>query len=286
MQMARPYAPYMLVGCMLCPCAAALGLQQSAREQLLNMIDISPKGDVKKIVFFAGVEGSGHHLLQSITPHLDMCMLGFAHRSWRCGVTWRREGVDIFVNQLKSLEGSCVYLLPQHMSYPMCLGDHETRMDLFYPRLDWIHEAVQQVDGVELHVLQIYRDMDDSLAADCLHRHFEPCDKQADTLVSNGAKLAEHLRLLKPNEKSCFQYGEPEVMAKAVEDVFGAEYKHVVEDIYREHPSQGMRDKVPRWADYVSMLHDTQELLRDECRKSAPVSMGRFLNLTLLTQSD
>lgn len=264
------------LACIL-PCAGALHIRQPERVSFFNASDSNVK-----IIFFAGVEGSGHHLLESITPHIRICPLNFAPGTWGCGGEWQRTGFEIFVSQLKQLEGSCIHMLPQQMSYPMCEdGGHEGRMTYDYPRLDWIHEAVQQVGGIQLHVVQLYRDMGDCLAADCLHRTFEPCEQQAQTLISNGAKLSGHLKLLDPRDRSCFSYGEPQAMVNAVEETFGAEYGDLVTDIYSEHPAQGLRDQVPKWAEYVSMMQDVQSSLYDECRKSAPASLktlSGFLN--------
>merc|ERR1712228_702128 len=76
--------------------------------------------------------------------------------------------------------------------------------------------------GVELHVILLYRPLVECLRSDCMHRRFETCDLQADTLQSNANILIKQIQSSFdfPGPVHCFKYGNNESMKSAVRHAF------------------------------------------------------------------
>jgi len=199
-----------------------------------------------KVVFIAGLEGSGHHLLEKITPSKHYNRIEFPG-TWQCNVEWQQKEKELFVSQLRNLSTDAIHVLPQQFSYPMCkAGGHEGRMTVHHPRLDWIREATSEA-GVSFHVIQLHRSLDDSLASGCLHKKIENCPQQTETLVANGKFLAEHLQQFSPDERLCFRYSDAESMEKALVSAFGKQAKELVADVYYDQPPKknaGQREEL------------------------------------------
>jgi len=258
--------------------AGALKIKQSPTLSLDHAEDETSGGRFEraKVIFFAGVEGSGHHLLEQLTPKLKLTNLEFGG-SWDCKTHWKEQDKAHVVSMFRNLSKDAVYVLPQQFSYPMCkTNGHMGRMTIDHPRLDWIKEAADKA-GVDLHVIQLFRPMDDCLAADCLHREFEPCRSQSKTLVANGGFLAEHLRLFSKNQRSCFRYGEPEAMERAVTDSFGTQGENLISEIYKAHPHRSTRNKINDWNAIVETMQPIQNTLDGICGDSAQVGFSEFL---------
>jgi len=234
--------------------------------------------DPPNAIFFAGVEGSGHHFLEALMALVD-------HRSsdlpgWGCSKPWERSQYGANVAKFRSMQHSQVYVLPQQYSYPMCcVGDpksHEMRMHQCHPKLDWMAEAAHEA-GVNLQVLFLHRNLEDCLAADCLHRRFEACQQQTETLVSNVAILTAQLRRLKPEQLTCFRYGSDKNMVSSVKEMFGDLVpRTLVEDVWRDSPPKHMRDGVPGWASMAAALKNSQKIMDDVCNAATPMTMSQI----------
>jgi hypothetical protein len=258
--------------------------------------------DPVKIIFYAGVEGSGHHVLKAFFEKIPYCPLAYAPPSWNCGAQWDKAELPMFVNQLKelvvrqrslqsSVDKQCVHVLydlsrPEVMqSYPCDglrqarkipndpdTGDsklaHQIRTTYAYPRLDWIQEAVQQVPGTQLHVIHLHRGMSDCLAADCKHREFESCDMETETLAVNGAILLEHLRKIPPHQRSCFMYGRRESMEMAIKESFGSKFGEVVDQVFQEDQVSRDVQSSPEWAGFMSKLQGVEGPLLELCKET------------------
>lgn len=258
--------------------AGALTLKKSPALSLDHGEDkTSGMFERAKVIFFAGTEGSGHHLLEKLTPKLKFQSLQFGG-SWQLNSVWQKKDKDNFVSKLRGLSTDAVHVLPQQFSYPMGKkGGHNGRMTVDHPRLDWVKEAADEA-GVDLHIIQLYRPLDDCLAADCLHRKFEECSAQAETLIANGGFLAEHLQFFSKDQRSCFRYGEPEAMQQAVTESFGTQGEDLFNQIFEEHPPKHMRDKVKDWNEFVKALQPVQKTLDGICGDSSQVMLSNFLS--------
>jgi hypothetical protein len=237
-----------------------------------------------KILFFAGVEGSGHHVLKAFFENIPYCPLPYEPKSWSCGFEWDKAELPQFVNQLRRLDHlhskQCIHVLydtsrPEVMqSYPcdgkaQSKGDpkvaHQIRTNYAYPRLDWIQEAVQQVPGTRLHVMQLHREMSDCLAASCVRRQFESCDMEAETLAYNGEVLLKHLQKIPPDQRSCFKYGRRESMEMAIKESFGSKYGDLVAQVYQDHEADKSFESSPEWDGFVSRMRGVEEPLLKLC---------------------
>lgn len=239
-----------------------------------NKFETFLKSKKAKVIFFAGVEGSGHHLLEAMMPHINYTQTGFESSSWTCGGEWKETGIQDFTRHLESLNPNVLYVLPQQYSYPMCMvGGHVGRMTYDCPRVDWMQEAAHAA-GVDLHVIQLHRDLGDCLSADCTHRNFEPCAEQADTLLAMGSKMKDQLIQLQPEERSCFRYGNDEEMAREIVTVFGDGYEDLASSIYKNRQHGNKRDSVPNWQDLESKLQGLQEDLETICSGSSQITLS------------
>jgi len=129
-----------------------------------------------------------------------------------------------------------------------------------------------------LEVILLHRDLEDCLAADCLHRHFEPCAKQVETLVRNTETLLSHLASLHLDQINCHRYGRPESMAKALQDAFGgAVPSDLVDELWHDSPPKLMRDQVPDWSGLAGKLRESQGKLEAVCRNSTQFSLKAMI---------
>lgn len=241
----------------------------------------------RRVVFFAGVEGTGHHLLQAIYKQITekpevagtkLEAVAFP-RVWGCGMKWQEGGKQEMTETFEQLNSSnVVWTLPQQASYPECgVGDvednqlkHDSRAYDYHPRLDWI-EQVATATGTDLHVILLYRPLIDCLIADCQHRHFEPCQDQADTLQSNAGFLVDQIKasFKEPGNVHCFRYGDHESMHGAVNGAYGKTNpnmtREVLNEVWRPHKkSSAERESMEKM--YASKLAEADATLLELCR--------------------
>lgn len=258
------------------PPRAVDGLRMTARR------------DGAQLVFFAGLEGSGHHFLEELLREesVDYASAPLPPQ-WNCGSTWNRQHYSDAVGRFRSRGSGTVHVLPQQMSYPMCCLSNKTgRMHTCHPRTDWLAEAAQEA-GADLQVILLQRSLADSLAASCLHRHFEPCANQTETLISNAKILAGHMKSLRPEQISCHRYGELESMKTAVQEAFGGTVpQHLVDVVWEDSTSTDSRNQVDGWDDMVSQLQESELMLEQICMRSKQLTLGevvkrvRSMNMT------
>jgi hypothetical protein len=163
------------------------------------------------------------------------------------------------------------------LSYPCGRGEENDpdtivqRKHTWHPRLDWLKEATDQA-GVHLRVVFLYRDVSKLLASSCVHQHYNSCSVIRDVLVSNAQYLTESIKMLDPQECSCFKYGEPEVMDRAMVQAFGKDGAGAIEKVWHpgDNPDSPRKysddtDAEPDFQLYLSQLQSTQELLDMAC---------------------
>lgn len=251
----------------------------------LLSIFLAPRNSSEiNVIFLAGLEGSGHHLLEAMLKEINYRPIWFGPPRYcqnRLGQIdtdhaqrWSKD-IEIYEElktEFRETRPGYVYVLNPRLSYPMCPGPHWSRMRRQHPRLDLLQKVAAEA-GVNLHVLQLHRSLDDCLASDCLHRDFESCQEQAQTLVSNAAILAAQLQDVAPHRRHCFQYGIPEVMENSVRSVFGQQASGLVDEIFRESPPRHLRDQESGWSEWVSELEPAQQTLDAICHASAQASL-------------
>eukprot|EP00746_Dinoflagellata_sp_MGD_P152684 gnl/MRDRNA2_/MRDRNA2_83833_c0_seq1.p1 gnl/MRDRNA2_/MRDRNA2_83833_c0~~gnl/MRDRNA2_/MRDRNA2_83833_c0_seq1.p1 ORF type:complete len:309 (+),score=41.43 gnl/MRDRNA2_/MRDRNA2_83833_c0_seq1:82-1008(+) len=248
-----------------------------------------------KLLFFAGIEGSGHHLLEAVVEQVNKLwkkapqMADFGNSSWQCGAEWGREGIGEVVRAWKSLKPG-LHILPQAFSYPMCgvsdgflSANHDERAHKFYPHIDWMKEAADKA-GVKLHILYLYRHVPDCLAADCLHRRFENCSDQAETLFYNGAELMKQLQKIPKSDYSCFHYGDVNNMKSAIEESFGVNSGRLIDVTYAEHPPKSLREHEERWSNFESQLERTNLEMSLACSAANSIAFSGILNYVASTK--
>lgn len=236
-----------------------------------------------KLVFIAGVEGAGHHLLETIMKHFDYCSIGGGTQlfsSWAENRVWKEEDIPSFTAYLQQhLKAGCINVLPAEMSYPDGYGAgaskeerHAFRMNKGFPRMGWIRTAAQGA-GADFHVMYLHRPFADCLAADCLHRKFETCPLQAETLDSNAFELVKQLESIPLQDRSCFRYGNPESMEKSLRSVFGKTAEQAGLQVWEDHPSKDQRKSEKDWDLLVKKLEPREARLENICRASSQVAM-------------
>jgi hypothetical protein len=245
------------------------------------------------VIFIAGVEGSGHHFMQKFMNRVVGQHIEFPP-AWRCGHRPSSEGIAAMQESMARLETGRTYMLYDicpdcQASYPCGPGSgsnaarHLARNGEHWPRLDWIAQAADGA-GVLLHVILLYRTLDDCLASDCLNRNFEDCDGQAETLATAGAALASQASVVSvgPAQMSCFEYGDLDSLAAAMDDIFGDGQvpEDLITSVWEDRAPRGRpRESVQNWADLVGRLGSADNSLRDVCQKSGNATLGTLMQL-------
>jgi len=251
-----------------------------------------PHSDKKPVVvFIAGLEGSGHTLIEGIAGRIIegstvmKSVLSFP-KDWECGTVWDEHGIGEMVSKMRQLQNGAVYVLPR-ATYPQCgladpknkklKLDHAKRRDKYHPRLDWIKQAADHAD-VEFRTILLYRPLEDVLASNCLHSFSEPCQGESQTLKKNAFFLVGHLRQLDAGTIQCFKYGHVDKMQTALQQTFGQAggYTELVKKVWtdrgdeeqKEH--QDIRHLVPGWQAMLKDMSMADSALRGICQ-----SVGR-----------
>jgi len=254
--MPMPWSPWratlaMALALAACP-AAGLGSWRSSRS-LAEHVEAPPPqplfyggNGAAKVVFFAGLQGAGHRLLDAILKSSQpvgkqFSEIEFPKPAWACGHEWKQDGIAELQSTFAKLPRGSVHLLDRLRAYPECSSPpakgssngtiaafHELRKNVIHPRLDWVAQAARGA-GVDLRVIYIHRAMEMCLAANCLVSRppVEGCSEEADTLKRNAEVLHEQLSLLNPSLVHCFQYEEFTAMVQACADVFGKSSVHI-----------------------------------------------------------
>jgi len=181
------------------------------------------------VVFVAGLEGSGHHLLEALWRVLfDATAFHFRELGmppqWHCGMKWDQgKGWLDMVRSFDALDARFTYLLPAKASYPCGSGNHTSRRDDFFPHVDWVSQVAFDT-GTDLRVLLLYRPIEQILAADCLHRRFEnSCALAAETIGANARRLVDQVTAMRQAHGGpivkCMVYGDLPQMISSIEKV-------------------------------------------------------------------
>jgi len=220
------------------------------------------------VIFFAGLEGTGQHLLEQLWSDLHekhetkLKQLDFPRDHWPCGSAWDAAGIkemEKTFEQIKTSPG--IYTLPQQDSYPCGQGDHATRKTA-HPNLKYIETAAKKV-GVALHVVFIHRDLGDALRSDCKTRQFESCDLEAEQLIHNGKLLLHDLGSLKQGMVSCFKYGNIASMKRSFKKAFPVKGSR---KIVREDFDEGEDSKTdPEVQHLIPHLRSLQTSMDNKC---------------------
>jgi len=224
-----------------------------------------------EVVFVAGVEGAGHHLMKAIFKKMKivdrrMQMVDLPPQ-WRCD---RRASFDPkytanLQESFRTLQSGNVYLFDDP-SYPSCgTGSHAGRSDLSHPRIDLIAKAASKA-GVQLHIIFLHRNLDDCLAADCLRRSAESCGARTEALMASAGALSSQLRQLEPGTVSCLKFGASEKMERALREAYpGKVSDQLVHELYKDHVSADARSAQKGWRVYVDSLRRANSTLDHQC---------------------
>lgn len=181
-----------------------------------------------RVVFYAGLEGSGHHLLEALFPKLQKQL---SLKAWVDENTII-PGIGCFSTEydkthfaalrarFAELDPHSVYTLPQALSYPHCIADHTARRDELHPRASFLAQAAD-VAAVDFQVIFLYRPVIESLVAGCINRNFEKCLPYVETLLKNTEFLLQDVKLVGKSRVYCFKYGDMESMVSAVDAAYG-----------------------------------------------------------------
>lgn len=238
-----------------------LGLRLTEQEKMSAVDEYEKKQPV--VVFLAGVEGAAHHFAEAVFKAWahDRSVYHGGNISWPDKWGPRRvetaEGIPILQKEFEALESNTVSLIWR--SYPFGPGLHHVRRMLNRPNLKYIAQAASNA-GVKLKVIFMLRDLVDCLIADCVHRQFESCEDQLETLNSNGRALAAQIRKLDPEIVECFEFGNQESMYKSFSDVYGPQSTDLIDKLWSPSHSYNFSDKV--WQPRRKKLRKTMYLLR------------------------
>jgi len=222
-----------------------------------------------RVIFSAGLEGSGHHFIRSVMESIPHSVVRMPPQ-WGCsvmGTIWSEDGIPVMQDIFRELHPPTLWVLRDD-SYP-CYGTGNMegrRQHLpFHPRVDWMYQAAAAAN-IDLHVLYLYRPLDDALAADCIHRHFMSCSEQAAYLNSEGALMLEQLRNIPPNIISCFRYGNLDVMEKTVSrHVESKQAEKLVDTLWSDHVGHDRRESISGWNATVEAFSQLQRELDMMC---------------------
>lgn len=245
------------------------------------------KGDRPRAVFVAGLEGSGHHLLEDLW-HILREARGFNFRelamppSWHCGMKWdqARGWIDM-VHAFDGLDAGVTYLLPAKASYPCGSGSHADRRDMFFPHADWVSEVAFDA-GADFHVLLLYRPIEQILASDCLHRRFEDsCALAAETIEANAAHLVDQIAVMRKahgsHKVNCMVYGDVPQMISSIEQVIGdgtVSVNATVRSLWQEPTRVDLSRIMPLPAEVVERLTYIDKQLLSICTQVGARASG------------
>jgi len=252
----------------------------------LNQSDTTGK---KQVIFFAGVQGSGHRLLESIFRKLAVSPIVEGARleklafpeEWGCR-PWDIKAIPKMIEIFERLnsDSDVIWTLPQRASFPQChtyhISNHVvTKLDI-HPRIDWITAAARKA-GVDLHIILIYRPLYECLLAGCQHRHIKNCSSQADTLQSNAGFLFDQIsRTFQiPGPVHCFRYGNRSSMKLAFRQAYNtgvapASIDNAFDRLWKPRPqSTSEEEKLLFLHDvYKHTLAAPNKLLLDLCKST------------------
>lgn len=258
-------------------CGHVLGLRMSKdalsvditadKIQKLSSVD----NQSTRVLFFAGIEGAGHHFMEHVLQDIPHKEVRLPH-TWQCrpeGSIWMKSDTATMKETLRGLSVSTLWTFPPLLSYP-CHGSSNVtgrRAHLpFHPRLDWIREAAAAAN-VDLRVILVFRPVADTLAADCIHRDFDNCSAQADILNFNGRALVDHLRSVPRSALSCFPYGDQARMRESLRNSMN-DTRDLLGTAWADHVEQDSRDTVPDWANLVRSLEPLEHDLWTLCESA------------------
>jgi hypothetical protein len=264
---------------------ALVGMNATTSSNAATGLSLQP--DVPTVIFIAGVEGAGHHFMQKFMNQILGKHVEFPE-SWRCGKTWASDGIDAMRERMARLQKGQAYMLYDccpdcQASYPCGGGSHHERNNDHWPRLDWIAEAAGKA-GVALRVLFLYRSLEDCLAADCLHRKNEDCDRMAQTLSSVGTVLAGQAMLASagnPQMISCFRYGDLKSLEVAMQDLFGEGKvsKDLIHSAWKERAPKRMRQSIQNWPDLAASMQSADDNLFSVCSDAGQATFNMLMGL-------
>lgn len=180
----------------------------------LNLQKIK-SGDGARVLFIAGLEGAGHHLIEAITKKTGIAAMHIPHG---CHI---KRTTQEFKNIFSKLKPG-LHLLPQQYSFP-CAGD--------FPNLPGMIEAANQT-GVSMHVIFLHRKASDCLKANCITRKFGTCDAKSSDLREFVGYMEDSAKLLDNDQKSCFKFGDMQSMKEALEPFFGKKIHDIIEQTF------------------------------------------------------
>lgn len=272
-------------------------LSQAKSKALSDATHLAMAEDAPNLIFLAGVEGAGHHFMHKFMNRIVPNHITFPP-AWPCGGPWSPDGKVAMRDKLTGLQKGGMYMLYDHScqaacdsmsSYPCGGGSHYNRNQNWWPLLDWIAGAAQDA-GVVLHVIFLHRNLEDCLAADCLHRHMESCDNQAQTLSHVGSVLAaqlwttfgvDHENAINPANVSCFQYGDLDTLNAAMDDIFGKGRvpQDLIDTVWQDRPARGQRAAISNWHDLLGTMARSDSALSEACRASGQSTLGTLMQL-------
>eukprot|EP00811_Abedinium_folium_P022582 NODE_3198_length_2076_cov_5.543869.p1 GENE.NODE_3198_length_2076_cov_5.543869~~NODE_3198_length_2076_cov_5.543869.p1 ORF type:complete len:596 (-),score=113.57 NODE_3198_length_2076_cov_5.543869:171-1958(-) len=235
-----------------------------------------------RLVFNAGLEGSGHHLLMAIVGEFENGKHGSSivryplPRSWHCD-TWAAPQQKEFVEALQRIPISpstdIIHTLPQADSFPMCgasLKIAQRRDKAVLPRLDWIWEASRDA-GVALDVIFARRPITDSLLSVCVDRVWESCQNYFPKLVDFAKLFVAQLKVLDAQQIHCFRYGNHSSMERVMREVYGERFEpaRVVKEVFI--PGSRTRQEIVVAQEYEERLKELDEALEEQCQRAENV---------------
>eukprot|EP00811_Abedinium_folium_P035869 NODE_8626_length_1481_cov_3.338257.p1 GENE.NODE_8626_length_1481_cov_3.338257~~NODE_8626_length_1481_cov_3.338257.p1 ORF type:complete len:361 (+),score=69.97 NODE_8626_length_1481_cov_3.338257:66-1148(+) len=178
-----------------------------------------------RLVFTAGLEGSGHHLMRALLalafpPGKPGLLLErfLPPSQWVGPKTWQWSNHTEVVAKLKGMNTEAhdakAWFWPLEPSYPMGVGHFHA------PKVDWVARSAAEAHA-NFHVIFLYRSILKSLTAGCRHRRYQRCSVYFDTLVNYAEILIKQLRAVDLARVHCFRYGETDSMINALSAAYG-----------------------------------------------------------------
>jgi len=243
-----------------------------------------------RIIFFAGLEGSGHHFLEAVYRKLSqnktLRLQKLSVPGFRCSriPVWDAKRFELIKKGWSKLSPDVLYTLPQQMSYPYCgLKHHDWRRDKLHPDIDFFGRAADAA-GADLHVIFLFRPLAASLLAGCVHRHFEGCTPYAETLVKNADFLAKGLAAIGAERYHCFKYGDVGSMSRAVDLAYGPTMsaRPTIKQIFREKRPSARQEAKKRVGDvWFKRMSSADHTFIEMCAHGRTLSSGGLMEMML-----
>lgn len=264
--------------------AFAIAIAAQATYSLQHWQALAPgaNSEAPKVLFFAGVEGAGHDILEALwDKYAQNDRILSLPPQWECGKEWAIEGIDVMKNVFRRLKHDEMWSLPQRRSFPECYSEKQSHADRMYkshPRIDFLMKAADEAH-VDLHVILLHRPLKECLSVDCFNEESESCALQSETLKENAKIMTQEISgTIDLNKLSCVRFGQNDEIEKQIREVMGfdLETDDLIHGLLEKNIPVAVRKNLTAWPEILKILGNGDVNVARLCRESNQIDLEGF----------